>query len=154
MFSIEKTPESGEFRGKKYVVDHDRNVWLEYVSGHGPHPGGAFHLKWGAHSIGFDTDYTEFPDGNYVVETIRNFGNSIDAEMHLGVRQYIFDDPQTRREAEALAAEALVVFGGYYNGMAVPDGRYRIRIGRTSDEYFTLSTFGYEPTIPSESGEL
>lgn len=142
MFRIEPALERGVLGDDKMVVDHERDVWLQRVSGLGPEPGDAFKLVWGGRVIPFETVRAPVmkSDGStaYYLAKFRSFGSSGSARLRANIPVYRFQSDEERQQAMMLAAEALIEFGDVYNGDQRPEGYNRVQVG---DHIFTRSSF-------------
>jgi hypothetical protein len=140
------------------IADHERGAWIQDLTTHGIDPGRTFQLVWGSRVIPFDADTTVSADrdGKVYVYHIQGLGTSSWARLLVNVGAYTFASDEERDEAMMLAAEALLVFGDYYDGLEQPEGKYRVEVERGGkSEIFTLASFGYEglPNTRVANGE-
>jgi hypothetical protein len=128
MFQIEEDKAIKGF--SKRVIDHERGVWLQMISGLGPEcNGNAMKLVWGERTIPFEVEY--FRGGGIGGERVFNlmrfiepFGGSLTA-LAYGVRPYDFKNLEELRQAKMLAVEAMLVFGSIYNGSKYGEDYFR-----------------------------
>ncbi len=125
------------------VVDEDRDVWLQRIATLGREMSGSlFKLVWGDRIIPFEclSESKWDENGNeYFVQRLRYFGGAMGAEFHAGILPYEFRDEAERREAMLLAVEAVLAYGGLYNGSECLDGKHRIEF---EGRLYTKSDFG------------
>lgn len=129
MFHIESTGSHDE----KRVVDADRHASLKRVAGLGHGAGSAFKLVWDGRVIPFEVsrEPQQDPDTGQTYYRTRflSFGYSAAAKLHQGIEGYVFADSQEREQAQLLAVEGLLLFGGHYDGDTRPEGYDRIELG-------------------------
>lgn len=155
MFRIENGPDGGlSGRLFTYVVDHDRDVWLKFVSGIGSEPGSVMKLVWEGRIIPFDyyvENLTSEPRPR-LIGRIENFGTSWLAGYKGDLKVFHFSSETERKSAELLAAEALLVFGSMYDGLSFPDGMYTVELNTAEGvRHYTLSDFGYTTEATEDS---
>jgi hypothetical protein len=125
MFQIEAMERSGSGRNR-IVVDHVRGVWLQMLTSIGPEPGTVFKLAWGERVIPFEAVRQEQHQHDfgevYFLTRFLAFGRSIFAKSHSGIDEYAFESRQERTQAQMLAVEALLIYGGHYDGDKRPEG--------------------------------
>jgi hypothetical protein len=139
MFRIEKNNSASDYR----VVDDERGMWIQFLAGRGRSPGGVFKLVVGETVIPFETDcdFIEDADGaGHLLTRFVFFGLSPAASAR-GVAPNVITSPVERRKYMLLAAEALLVFGNFYDGDSKPEGWTQIELDRV---IYTLASFGYE----------
>ncbi|MFF2272216.1 hypothetical protein ACFVTX_08070 [Agromyces sp. NPDC058136] len=110
-------------------------------------------LVWGERVIPFEYDLEPVTTeaGKRFVGRVSGFGTSPIAAEQAGTPGYRFVDDEERRAAERLAAEALLVYGDFYDGLDRPDGVFTVEV--PTEEYgtfdYTLSSFGYKTNATS-----
>lgn len=143
---IETAPRNGNVWTPKWVIDHERDIYLQSVSGIGRQMGKAFILVHGAKTIPLETEWdvglkdsvTRQP---YFLMHFTVFGRSPTAFRNFGFQPFEFVDDDEKKYWMRIAAEALVVYGLGYSGLDYEDGYTRVEL---ENEHLTLSTFGYE----------
>ena len=93
--------------------------------------------------IPFETecDFHEDADvAGHLLTRVVFFGLSPAAELR-GVAPMVITSPVEGREYLLLAAEALLVFGNFYDGDSKPEGWARVELDGV---VYTLASFGYE----------
>ncbi|TFD25105.1 hypothetical protein [Cryobacterium lyxosi] len=144
MFTIEDAPVRGALGDRLYVVDHERGVWLQRVSGVGRRPGDAFQLVREESVIPFNMSEEEETDPNsgqrYVLRRFEIFGISGIAKRYAGIEPFAFSDDIEKHEFMKLAIEAVLVYGFHYTTTPRPEGDVRID---ADGQIFTLGGFGY-----------
>ena len=151
MFRIEPTPwpEGSQGQPGRRVIDPDRNVWLQFIHGSRARVN-TMKLVWKDEVIPFEISLRGFkddpPGGTSYVWHFERFEGTTSAQnwgyvdpSKGGVTPYHFDDPSVRREAQLLAVEALLVYGGNYDGETSPDGYYRVEF---EGKLYRKSDFG------------
>ncbi|MFD1196997.1 hypothetical protein ACFQ3K_01460 [Brucella gallinifaecis] len=146
MFEIKPAYSEGPCGDTLMVVDEGRDVWLQRVKGNGTEPGDYFKLVWKGQEIVFfvDSDNRWDEHGNeYIVEYISQFGGSPYVWNRKGesikIHAWHADSPEQEREAMLLAIEALLVYGGFYDGYEHADGIIRVEF---ESRLYTKSDFG------------
>lgn len=142
MFHIEEMKKSGSERNR-IVADHARGVWLQMLSSIGPEPGTVFKLVWGERVIPFeavrDEQHQQGTSEVFFLTRFLTFGRSIFAKSRSGIDEYSFESPEERKQAQLLAVEALLIYGGHYDGDKRPEGYNRVELeGRV----YTKRDFG------------
>ena len=144
LFTIENSPVRGALGDRLYVVDHERGVWLQKVSGIGRRPGDVFQLVRGENVIPFNMSEEEETDPNsgqrYVLRRFEIFGTSGTAKRYAGIEPFAFSDDFAKHEFMKLAIEAVLVYGIHYTTTPRPEGDVRIE---ADGQIFTLGGFGY-----------
>ncbi|TFB66835.1 hypothetical protein [Cryobacterium sp. Hz9] len=144
MFTIEDSPVRGALGDRLYVVDHERGVWLQKVSGIGRELGEAFQLVRGESVIPFNMSWDEETDPNsgqiYLLRRFETFGISGTAKRYAGIEPFAFSDDIDKHEFMKLAIEAVLVYGFHYTTTPRPEGDVRID---ADGQIFTLGGFGY-----------
>ena len=146
MFRIEPTPWNDPVLGKpqKRVIDHERDAWLQFVL-RKRNSTRVLKLVWKGNVIPFEAIRTEVrdePPGEiWYCWRLGVFGGTIAAKLWDGTEPYEFGSPQLRRQVQMLAVEALLVFGGHYNGDIRPDGYDRVEF---DGRLYRKSDFGLE----------
>lgn len=141
MFEIKEAFSKGPAGDTLMVIDEERDVWLQYLGGLGSEPGSCFKLVWKGQAIGFDIrpDNQIDEEGNdYTIRRLFGFGDSINAEAKDGIKPWRTKDDEDRRQAKLLAVEALLAYGGFYDGYKHLDGIYRIEF---EGRFYTKSDF-------------
>ncbi len=145
MFEIKKAYSLGPNGDDLMVVDEDRDVWLQRICSidiRGEYPGDVLKLVWEDRVIPFECPSESNWDesGNeYLVKRFQYFGGAAQAEYQAGILPYEFKDDAERREAMLLAVEAVLAYGGFYNGIEYPAGEYRVEF---EGRLYTKSDFG------------
>ncbi|WP_043717052.1 hypothetical protein, partial [Brucella intermedia] len=123
MFEIKPAYSESPVGDTLMVVDEERDVWLQRLKGNGTEPGDYFKLVWKGQEIVFfvDSDNCWDEHGNeYIVLHISQFGGSPYISNGKGqaieIPAWDPDNSEQERQAMLLATEALLAFGGFYNG--------------------------------------
>lgn len=129
MFHIGKSPVSiGVGEIDKAVIDEERSTWLRFEMATGKDPGMVFKLKWEHRLIVFEatleTKVDDLTGSPFYLYKFQAFGESIFSH----VPSYEFADATELDAALLLTAEALITFGGFYNGDVAKEGEYRVAI--------------------------
>lgn len=151
MFRYEKMPPDLTYSSHAwYVVDRDRDLWLESLGTNGPSGDRVFALCVRGRKIPFEATDEIVTDG--VLENrIQTLGASYQARFAHGIQWQTFPDPDERLAMEELAAEAvLVLHAGERAKHGLPFADHRV-IGNKGAVY-RLADFGY-PTGPSWNGD-
>jgi hypothetical protein len=146
MFTVEAYPDGTIYGGRRCVVDHDRQARLELVNGSAQSGGNLFLLTWQDRSIPivtFSQDAVDRDSGEHQVHVhIRALGASRYAK-NSHVKATTLSDAD-RFLARRLAAEALIVFGSWFDGLTFQDGHFVVKDSVDGDDLsYTLSSFGY-----------
>ncbi len=145
MFSIERT------KVEASIVDAARDVRLHSLRTEFHGRIEWFVMQWGDRTIPIGTSVDTVREPSYKrIRTITGLGDDVKwalLEANERVAPYEFPNAAERREALMMAVEALVVFGGHYNGLeqdgSPPDQNWiRVCVAGEPDEY-TLDSFGY-----------
>ena len=139
MFRIENAASASDHK----IIDDERGVWIQFLAGRGRSPGGVFKLVVGETVIPFETDrdFSEDADGaGHLLTRFVSFGLSPAANAR-GVAPNMMMSPDERREYMLLAAEALLVFGSFYDGDSKPEGWAQVELVGV---IYTLASFGDE----------
>lgn len=102
-------------------------------------------LVWGKRVIPFEYDLVPVATeaGKRFVGRVIGFGTSMIAAEQAGTAGYRFVDDAERLAAERLAAEALLVYGDFYDGLEHPDRVFTVEVPTEHGvSEYTLSTFG------------
>jgi len=136
---LQGAPLAGPDATSRSVVDVERGVVLQRVSGQGQVPNAeAMLMSWQGRLIPFDTRFRS-AGGHYIVD-FDSFGVSYTVKLRVGILQYVFPDAEAQREAQLLAVEALLVYGEFFNGLSKPDGHCRVEF---EGRQWVLSDFGH-----------
>jgi hypothetical protein len=142
MFAVEEA-EPWARRPGRWVVDHERGMYLQRVAGIGRQAGGVFVLAQGDIEIPFEmvrgSAYEPDGSGTRTTMSLRFFGGSRRA-ADVGIASYEFADDAEKDHWMRIAAEALLVYGVGYAGLSIKDGILRVDL---NGQLVTLSTFGY-----------
>jgi hypothetical protein len=139
MFVVEPSKEK---HAHALLVDHARDVWLRYGSTATNGSFKGFLLGWGEREIPFDVQTTPLQDDTgqtYYLKRFISFGGSAAPRVTELMESYNFQDDTEREHATLLAIEAMIAFGGYYNGLDKPDGVHRIE---HNGRIYTKKDFG------------
>ncbi|PTT63422.1 hypothetical protein [Arthrobacter sp. HMWF013] len=146
MFKVEDYPEGSIYGGRRCVVDHGRQARLELINGSAQSGGDLFHLTWQDRSIPivtFSRNAVDRESGQQQVHiNIRALGESRYAR-NSELKASTLSDAD-RFLARRLAAEALLVFGSWFDGLTFQDGHFVVKDSVDGDDLsYTLSSFGY-----------
>lgn len=126
MFKLAKSPIPIELGQVDHaVIDLERNVWMR--AEHGSRAGREyFSLRWEDRVIPFIAIPIgrSDPKGPFVWQ-VGGIGDPPFGKLP----PYNFRDSEEERLAEQLIAEAMIIYGGFYNGETEPDGTYVVKIG-------------------------
>jgi hypothetical protein len=146
MFTVEEHAGYGSYGEKRHVVDHERQARLQLINGSAQTGQDLFLLTWQERSIPivtFSQGTTDQESGLKQVHIlIRAVGESRFATNSGLAASPLYE--ADRFSARRLAAEALLVYGRWYDGLTYPDGYFVVN-DATGDEdlSYTLSSFGY-----------
>lgn len=106
---------------EKVVADSSREVIVRYIGAHSRGEVLAFLLEWQQRAIPFEASL-EFLSSEPGTKTgfiwrFADFGHSSVVQLYEGLGNYQFSDEAERAAALILAAEALLVFGGMFDGL-------------------------------------
>lgn len=141
MFEVKEAYSKGPLGDDQMVVDVDRDVWLQRVCGLGIDRGDIYKLAWKKRVIPFEILFDSRRDDGgkeYIVQRFKTFGGSLSAER-FGLKPYHFEDEEERRQAQFFAIEAVLAYGGFYDGFKHPDGHHQIEF---EGRLYTKSDFG------------
>lgn len=156
MFAVEPYPAEGrpwplQFtrQHSKWVVDHDRNLYLVVLRGIGRAPGWVCLLGDGHNTIPFSTE-VEWRDTprdpitgeSFRLTRLRSFGSRRVKASESGgwFLPHTFINDEDKAHWLRIATEAALVCGDIYNGMDYKDGYFRIEL---DGQLLRLSDFGY-----------
>jgi hypothetical protein len=155
VFRIERSDSPREVREWR-VLDETRDTELRFLRGIGSIEYDLFRLtsKRRVIPILTETSRQPKPAGSIAgfIYKIRDFGQARpskylrdpDRVAFGGESPYRFTSPVERSELLLLAAEALLVYGGLYDGFDLPDGFFQVVTEIDGeDRAFRLSDFGY-----------
>jgi hypothetical protein len=146
MFKIEDQP-GGYADGTRHrIVDHDQGAQLTRVNGVAQTGGDLFLLKWQELVIPIVTFSQHTVDResgeNEVHVHIRAIGDSRYAR-NSGLKASMLSKAD-RFLARRMAAEALLVFGSWYDGLSYQEGHFVVKDATDGDNLsYTLASFGY-----------
>ncbi|MFF2389550.1 hypothetical protein [Agromyces sp. NPDC058104] len=110
-------------------------------------------LVWGERVIPFEYELepVDSEAGTRFVGRVIGFGTSPIAAEQAGTSRYRFANDEERRAAEQLVAEALLVYGDFYNGLDHPDGVFTVEVPTEAYGTFeyTLASVGYQTNATS-----
>lgn len=153
MFRYERMPSDLTYRSNAwYVVDHDRDVWLEDLGTNGPRGDRVFALCIRGSRIPFEVDPSVEVDGARAHQ-ITSFGTSHTAAFTHGIGEYAFSDRDEVLAMEELAAEAvlaLLAARGATFGWSPDD---LVQLGTGGRPVHQLVDFGYPDGVPTD-GEI
>ena len=154
MFQVEDVPPDHppyEIGFTRYVVDHERRVWLEYIADPHEEHKQVFRVFWNGQLTLVEANVFAGPNKNRTpaeghVTEIVSFGYSPYGTMRTGLRP----DPLERDQVMAALptlAEALLVYGMLYDGALYPD---RVVTAALYDVpmRWTWADFGYTVAVP------
>ncbi len=144
MFHVEPAVgEQASEKGDMVVIDRERDVWLQFVSGYTMRPGTALKLVWQGRVIPLGISRNEQKDEitgeTFYLITFKSFGADATAKHYGGILPYKFEDDEEYRQARMLAVEAVLVYGSYYNGDKRPEGYNRFEL---DGRIYTKKIFG------------
>lgn len=125
------------------VVDHERRATLQLLAGNGREPGYVFTLETANMLIPFDvsTKVETTGSGEYrYIKTFVTFGYSPRARLLADVKQTLFQSKDERDNLQLLATEALLIYGGFYDGLSRPEGSVCVD---WRGKRYSLASFGY-----------
>lgn len=127
MFKNTVAPNSDRANGtKKAVVNSERDAWLQMDRAIAGESGGFFRLYWAGRLIPFwaplRTEIDENTKQEFYVYELPSIGDSPSTKLP----PYRFVDDAEQIKGLLLAAEALITFGGLYDGDKFPDGTFRV----------------------------
>ena len=135
MFQVQESAE-----GDRTIVDLERGVSLEFIGGLGRMPGTVHTLTTPELVVPFEVCRTQDADAEFYLTRFYSFGRLFSTPTGPRIEPVDFPSQAARHRLQLLAAEALLVFGSFYNGLAKPDGYNRVDVG---EKTYTLSSFGY-----------
>jgi hypothetical protein len=136
---------------RKWVVDHERNLYLVILDGIGRAPGWVYLLGDGQNTIPFatrdewrDTPTDPLTGERFQFTRICSFGSRLvrATESRGWFLPHTFIDDDDKAHWLRIAAEATLVCGFMYNGMDYKDGYFRVEL---DGQLLRLSDFGYTP---------
>ena len=143
MFRVEPTPTKRPLgRGNKWIADHERDTSLETVGALTQESRQFMKLVWRGRVTPFEIVRSQMRDEStgevyYLTQFTRFPGAVVKKDYGDDVVFHRFASDEERREAQLLAVEALLVYGGIYDGEERPDGYNRVefegRLYRKSD---------------------
>lgn len=147
MFTIGDQPDGFMSGARRRIVDHDRQARLELINSVAQTGGDLFLLTWQDRLIpivAFSQNAVDRELGqNQVHIHIRSLGDSRYAR-NSGLNASTLSESD-RIPAHRLAAEALLVFGSWYDGLSFQDGHFVVKdVIDGGNESYTLSSFGYQ----------
>ena len=119
MFTVEGSVRASDEADKLRLVDHDRGVWLRMIGTYAGSPVTSFQLHTPDRVFLLESVRDQQPDGNFGAKIV-NLGFSPVGTLHTGIKSDQFQSADDRRAIGLLAAEALLVFGGFYRGNSDP----------------------------------
>lgn len=152
MFRYERMPSDLTWRRAAwYVVDRERDVWLESLGTNGPVGHRVFALSIQGMKLPFEVDPRAVIDG-VEMHAVSSFGYSFKAQNSHGIEPYsVPRDPHEALALEELAVEGMLAFlvaaahrRGYDPGDLV------VRLCSRKGEVRRLTDFGYADGVPSE----
>ncbi|WP_164205964.1 hypothetical protein [[Micrococcus luteus] ATCC 49442] len=146
MFAIEEHDGYSAYNERRHVIDHDSQARLQLINGSAQTGQDLFLLTWQGRSIPivtFSQNTADRESGlNQVHVHIRAVGESrfaSNSELAASVLS-----PEDQVLAHRLAAEALLVYGGWYDGLSYPDRFFVVRDPAGGEDVsYTLASFGY-----------
>lgn len=146
MFTIEDQQDGYDYGARRRVVDHDRQAWLELINSSAQSGGDLFLLTWQDRLIPivtFSQNTVDRESGeNRVHVHIRALGDSRYAR-NSGLNASALSESE-RTLAHRLAAEALLIFGSWYDGLSFQDGHFVVEEVMDGENLsYKLSSFGY-----------
>lgn len=136
---------------KQILVDTSRDVDVRSVRSVRATDSEIFLMRWGGREIPFEA--TKWKEGEPLstgwpghINRSISFIGVIKGMDRSPAPEYVFADEAEREQALLLAAEALVVYGGHYNGLYFEEGYHSSTFWmRGEARRFTLASFGYVP---------
>ncbi|GAB3518184.1 hypothetical protein [Arthrobacter monumenti] len=132
MFTIDTLEVDDPIFGDRRVVDHERHIRMQMVAGHVHRPGESFKLVVGEAVIPFEAseELVEDPEPgeSFLLRRFETFGTSPTAASYAGIQPYRFKDEAAKRQMMRIAAEALLIYGYFYDGDQQPDGFIRVEL--------------------------
>ncbi len=146
MFAVEEHDGYSAYNERRHVIDHDRQARLQLINGSAQTGQDLFLLTWHGRSIPivtFSQNTTDRESGlNQVHVHIRAVGESrfaTNSELTASALS-----PEDQVLAHRLAAEALLVYGRWYDGLSYPEGFFVVKDpAGAADLSYTLASFGY-----------
>jgi len=132
-----------------YVVDRERDVWLESLGTNGPVGHRVFALSVGGRQLPFEVDERAVVNG-VRVQQVSAFGYSHKARTSHGIDPYPVGDDDASKALEELAVEgmlALELARAHRIGFTPDDLPVRLLLG---DGLRRLSDYGYSDGVLSE----
>lgn len=143
MFIIDG-PENDVLKRNHRVLNPVSRTSLKWISMTQRSSGYAFVLQSGQVSIPFETsvgyEVDESTGKGYLLTRFERFGASLLIEDRTGIQAYQFRDEEDESSWKRLAAEAVLIFGGSYNGPKSPPELYRVEL---DGKILTRRDFGY-----------
>lgn len=150
MFRYERMPSELTWRSAAwYVVDRERDVWLESLGTNGPTGHRVFALCVRGTKLPFEVDPRALV-GGVRTRQVAAFGSSYKARNSHGIEPYPVHDDDDTRALEELAVEGMLAFmvaEAHRMGYDPGDLQVRLRIG---DGVRRLTDFGYSDGVPTE----
>lgn len=146
MFAVEKHSSYSTYNEQRHVVDHDRSARLQLINGSAQTGQDLFLLTWQDRSVpivAFSQHAVDRDSGLEQVHVhLRAVGESryaTNSQLQASVLPAA-DQVLARR----LAAEALLVYGRWYDGLTYPDGFFVVKDHAGGEDVsYTLSSCGY-----------
>ena len=130
MFRVEVDPTKRAGTFDKVVIDRNRSTSLEYVTKELSDVGLVLKLVSNRSVVPLEIVTQKFRDEDngevFFLIRFRRFGNTIAAKPFYGIDAYLFRDAAEQHELQLLAVEALLAFGGFFDGDKHPDGEIRV----------------------------
>ncbi|MCC2314062.1 hypothetical protein [Cellulomonas xiejunii] len=152
MFRYERMPSDLTWRSAAwYVVDRERDVWLESLGTNGPEGHRVFALCVRGTKVPFEVDTRAVLDGVEMYE-VSSFGYSFKAQNSNGIEPYrVPEDPEVALALEELAVEGMLAFlvaAAHRRGY--DPGDLQVRLSARKAGVRRLSDFGYADGVPAE----
>ena len=115
MFSIEDSPVTGVMGDDKWVVDRSRGVWMQRVSSYARSSVDALQLHVDDRVFLLERERWHKPGGGYGSRIV-DLGRSAAASLKSDIVSDSFRSDEDRHRVGLLAAEAVLVYGSFYDG--------------------------------------
>lgn len=146
MFTVEKHSGYSAYNEQRHVIDHDRDARLQLINGSAETGQDLFLLTWQDRSIPLVAFSQHTVDRESGLEQVHVHIRAV-GESRFATNSQLKASTLAEAErvpAHRLAAEALLVYGRWYDGLTYPDGFFVVKDpAGGQDQSYTLSSFGY-----------